>query len=205
MQGQQQEHQPHPSAWAPQKKRGEEKSFPRTHQTRFSPLVFFKPGLFLPPKPQPREGAPEGKVWEGDTPPDQVGCDSQRNGAGEPIGPRGCWHKLAGRRLGQSAAPRGGSPPTRNRAQWGKGLRLPKRKTNLHSLAASGSQRWSGLGRFPPEGRRGPSPSWLPSRPTLWAPPPPSSPASGFRNLPSETRGKIAVPHWVSPGSRRFC
>lgn len=83
MQGQQQEHQPHASTLTPQKKRGEEKSSPRTHQNRlFFSAEFFTPGLFLPPQLPPGEGAREGKVWEGDTPPDQVGCDSRRNGAG---------------------------------------------------------------------------------------------------------------------------
>lgn len=91
MQGQQQEHQPHPSTLTPQEKGGEEKSFPRTHPNRC--LLFFS---FFPLNSSsrdfssrlgclpPSEGAPEGEVREGDTPPDQVGCASRRHGAGEP-------------------------------------------------------------------------------------------------------------------------
>lgn len=147
MQGQQQEHQPHPSTLTPQKERGEEKGFPRTHRERFFRSIP-QPGLFFPPRLQPGEYG-NGECGMAVQPPSQVGCDSPRNWAGEPIRPRRGWHKLSQEELGQSTDQRGGASPTRLLAQWGKGLCLSKRKTNLFSLAPS-EKRWCGLDRSPP-------------------------------------------------------
>lgn len=108
------------------------KGFPRTHWERFFRSIP-QPGLFFPPRLQPGEYG-NGECGMAVQPPSQVGCDSPRNWAGEPIRPRRCWHKLSQEELGQSTDQRGGASPTRLGAQWGKGLGLSKRKTNLFSL-----------------------------------------------------------------------
>lgn len=148
-----------------------------------------------------------GLVWLGSTPPSQVGCDSQRNWAGEPIRHRGCWHKLSEKELDQSTAQRGGASPTRNRAQWGKGLRFSQKKNKpLLSLSLRETFAWPwqipSLGKeasfsplaFPPACHYFGGPCLFFSR--VW-----------IRSLPSQRDAWQAytVPNLFSPGSRWFC
>ena len=160
----------------PQKKRGEEKSFPRTHGDCFFFLAL-QPGLFLPPQLQTGEYRKEKVERLYTSQPGRMRLPVELSKASqsdrEDAGRNYLKKSWANQQPKEAELPLLEIEPSRE-----KGSFLPKRKTNLFSLAASEKQ-LSGSDRFPSLGKGGFLLFPEPSRPTLFRESL-SSPAFGF-------------------------
>lgn len=140
-------------------------------------------------------------MWEGDTPPDQVGCDSQRNGTGsqsdgEDAGINYLQTVWANQRPREAGLPLLEIEPSGEKGS----VFLKEKQTSSLSLAAPGSVGVAWTAFLP---RKGGAP--LAPGLTLGAPPPPSAPASGFGICLPRPVGRLQPPNWFSSGSRRSC
>lgn len=150
MQGQQQEQQPHPPTLAPAERRGAETSFARTHQHRFPAARPLPAGtLLLPPRRRQAARAPsthpQAKCGEAGGLHLPTRWDATPSGMepGSQSHPTGRRHKLSASRLGQSGGRRGGSPPTRGRAQCGeRGSVFLKEKQTRSPSQPRGALEW---------------------------------------------------------------